>query len=94
MKITRPAQTVEVCDICRVSSRFLQTCDVCGNQFCLSCEGTVAASWGFTRICRDCAKADVVRAVCAKFAKRLTPIYRAREKALRKLQPRRSFTET
>lgn len=85
MKITEPAREVDVCDLCR-SHSYLQDCDVCGKQFCLSCEGTVPQSWGFTQICRGCAERDDVKAICERYAEQLTPIYARRRSALKRLR--------
>ena len=84
MRKTIPEKTVEVCDLCGRDA-CLRTCQVCGRQLCLVCEGTVAGSWGFLDICRDCSDLDDVRALCAKYADKLTPIFQQRQEALRRL---------
>lgn len=84
MKITRPAKEVEVCDFCQ-SDSYLQECHVCHKKYCLVHDGLVAGSFGFTTICRDCARRVDVHVVCEKYAKRLAPIYKARNEALKRL---------
>jgi hypothetical protein len=89
MKVTKPAETVEVCDFCQHTG-YLQTCDVCGLEFCLSDEGTVFGSYGVTSVCRECSiRTDVMR-VCHNYAKQLTPIFLRRNAALKRLGKRTS----
>jgi hypothetical protein len=87
VRITKPDETVDVCDFCQRPA-YLQTCDVCGRQFCLSDEGRVAGSWGFTRLCRECDDRADVRRVCQRYAEQLTPVYRRRNAALKRLGKR------
>ena len=87
-RIEKPAQTVDVCDFCKREGQFLQSCDVCGREFCLIDEGTVTACWGFTQLCRECAGREDVQKICRKYADQLTPIYRKRKAALKRLEPR------
>ena len=84
MKVTVPEKTIEACDYCQAEG-FIKDCDVCNRQFCLSHEGTVMGSWGFTCICRDCARRDEVRQICEKHAENLTAVFRRRNDALKKL---------
>ena len=84
MKITQPKREIEVCDHCHREG-FLTRCWVCGGQYCLTCDGTVARSWGFTDLCRACAKREDVVEVCRRYADQLTPIYQCRRKALIRL---------
>lgn len=90
MKINKPAVELEVCDFCHGDSvhgtGFLQTCAACGREYCLSCEGHVGKSWGFTELCRQCADRMDVAEICAKYAAKLTPIFRARNRALKRLR--------
>ncbi len=84
MKIDKPAESVEVCDFCHRES-FLEVCDVCGKSFCYICTGIVIQSWGFTNLCRECCRRDDVKEVCAIYSRLLTPIFKRRNVALRKL---------
>ena len=84
MRITKPAEIVEVCDFCQRSD-LLATCHVCGREFCLSCRGHVIASWGFIVLCRECAEREDVFQVCNCYAEQLTPIFRERIAALKRL---------
>ena len=76
---------------------FIERCDVCGDlydseaeggRFCLLDEGTVSQSWGFTRLCLACAVRPEVIAICGKYADQLTPIFRKRTAALKRLGKR------
>ena len=85
MKIERPAETVEACDFCQRGG-FLETCDVCEREFCLTCQGIVGQSWGFTCVCRECAAREDVIEVCKSYAEQLTPIFRRRKQALKRIR--------
>lgn len=87
MKVTVPEKTVEVCDCCNREG-FLQTCEVCQIAYCLTCEGLVIGSGGFTRLCRKCSERDEVKALCERYAEQLRPIYRKRSAALKRLGQR------
>ena len=87
MKTTIPERTVEVCDRCRREG-YLQTCEVCGAKFCLTCQGIVGQCWGFTELCRECAHRDDVKELCHFYAKQLTPIFKRRHEALVRLGKR------
>ncbi len=84
MKMKTPAKEVEVCDFCRQEG-YLTECHVCGRQFCLVDDGTVAGSFGFTKLCRECSGRDDVRSICTRHAEKLAPIYAARDNELKKL---------
>lgn len=84
MKTTIPEKTVDVCDFCHREG-YLETCDVCGRQFCLIDNGIVAGSYGSMDICKECARRDDVHKVCERYAKQLKPIYKRRMTALRRL---------
>lgn len=92
MKKYIAAQDVEVCDLCHQKG-FLQSCDVCGREFCLTHEGHVGQTWGFTQICCECAEREDVVAVCRKFAEKLTPIFTARDKVLKRLPAHEADTD-
>lgn len=85
MRTTLPEKTVEVCDFCHREG-YLKECDVCGRSFCLTHEGIVGQCWGFTTLCRECCHRDAVKEICARYAKRLTAIYRQRNAALKRLR--------
>lgn len=87
-KMTLPKRTVVVCDFCKRGG-FLEECDVCGKEVCLTCRGVVGQTGGFTVFCRECAKREDVRTICHRYADKLTPIYRKRYEALRRLGTRR-----
>ena len=89
MKITKPAEVVSVCDLCHRADTYLQVCWTCGKEFCLSCRGQVAASYGFLTICHDCQDRPDVHAVCERYAKRLMPIFQERDAKLKKLRKKK-----
>lgn len=84
MKIRIPAKTVEVCYICHHEG-FLENCTVCKRKYCIVHESTVAGSYGFTHVCRNCGQRQDVQDVCQRYAERLTPIFNQRQTALKKL---------
>ncbi len=87
MKKRIPECEVDVCDFCERAG-FLEGCHVCGRQFCLSHQGMIPATWGFTTICTECADRDDVRSICENYAEQLTPIYIARDEVLKQLPER------
>jgi hypothetical protein len=89
MKKTIPQQEVHVCDLCGRDG-YLLDCHVCGREFCLGDQGTVPQSWNFTQLCRECAHREDVQNLCITFAKKLTPIFSARNKALKQLSKKPS----
>lgn len=86
MKITKPAEMVEVCDRCQCAG-YLETCIVCGKQYCLSCRGMIAGCWVSPDICRSCAEREDVITVVKTSATMITPIIQNRDKKLRCLPP-------
>ena len=89
MKKTMPKKTVEVCDFCQREG-CLETCHVCGREYCLTCNGIVTASWGFLTLCRKCAGRDDVQAICDRYAEQLTPVFKRRTAALKRLGRKRA----
>lgn len=86
MKINKPAEEVEICDFCRREIGILQTCPVCRKQYCLTCEGCVAGSWGFLDICRECSDREDVVAIALKYADQITPIIKERQTELENME--------
>ena len=89
MKIQKPATEIEICDLCHRENQFLQICWICGKEFCLACQGRISCSYGFTRICGDCATRRDAIDICERYAKRLTPIFQERDAKLKKLRKRK-----
>jgi hypothetical protein len=77
-------KTIEVCDYCS-SDGYLQECIVCQKMYCLTCQCIIAGCWVSPNVCKKCDDRDDVKAVCAKYADKMTPIVRARDKALSNL---------
>lgn len=84
MKINKPATTVDVCDRCHRES-LLTMCIVCGAQFCLACRATMCGSWVSPTVCRDCADREDVQKLVACYSEELTPIFKRRHMALKRL---------
>jgi hypothetical protein len=84
VKIRIPEYERDVCDFCKRAG-CLQECHVCGREFCLSHQGIIPATWGFTTICIECADRDDVQMICQNYAEELTPIYISRDEALKQL---------
>jgi hypothetical protein len=84
MKITKPAEEIEVCDHCQRGG-YLQTCIVCERQYCLLCHTTIIGCWVDTQICKGCSVRDDVKRVVARYAKQITPIIKKRTAALKRL---------
>jgi len=84
VKLTTEPREIEVCDFCR-RERFLQTCIVCGRQYCLTDQGTVPGCWVGPNVCRKCDEREDVKKVCDKYANQITPIVRKRNDALKRL---------
>jgi hypothetical protein len=80
-----PAREARVCDFCGREA-LLNECWVCGREFCLTDEGTVQGSYGFTRICRDCADYRTVESICQRYARKLAPIFAERDRELKRLR--------
>lgn len=85
MKITKPAEEVDACDLCQAEKKYLQVCVVCGSEFCLMCKGTVPGCWYPPRICKRCQSRDDVIAVVDMFSDEITPIIQNRRRALARL---------
>ena len=84
MKVTLPAEDIEVCDRCRRDG-YLQQCPVCGGQFCLTCHGIIAGCWVDPDVCRGCARRPDVQAVVERHAAAITPIIKRRTADLKAL---------
>lgn len=91
MKVTIPEKTTHVCDLCSRGG-FLETCHACGQEFCLTCHGIVTSTWGFTTLCHMCADRDEVRKICERYAEKLTPLFKARDAALKRLGRKQAAT--
>jgi len=85
MKVKRPAAEVEVCDTCGRDG-YLQTCLVCGGQYCLTCHTTMVGCWITVDVCQDCSGRDDVRGIVARAADKITPIIMRRKASLKRLK--------
>ncbi len=84
MKVKKPAVEVEVCDRCQREG-YLQTCLVCGERYCLTCQGLVAGCMVETNLCRKCTKREDVRKVTDRYAAKIRPVVKRRDAALKGL---------
>ena len=87
MKTTIPERTVEVCDFCQREG-YLTKCWICDRQYCLTDNGVIPASYGFTDICRECARRKDVQTICDCYAAQMKPIFDKRRAALKRLHKR------
>lgn len=85
MKVTKPAEEIEVCDICHRDA-YLQTCIVCGGRYCLTHQAIIPGCWVKPIVGRCCQDRDDVQAIVARFSERITPMIEARAVALRALR--------
>lgn len=81
MKVTRPEETVQVCDFCERDG-YLERCLVCGKEYCLTCRGIITGCWVQPRVCRECCRREDVSRLVAEYAGKITPIIEARHEAL------------
>jgi hypothetical protein len=87
MKLKKPAEEIEVCDYCSRSG-YLQTCIVCGGQYCLLCEGMISGCWISPRICKVCSTRKDVNLIVEKYAQKISPIIDVRTTELSRLLPK------
>jgi hypothetical protein len=66
MKIKKPEEEIEVCDICQCGG-YLKTCIVCHGQYCLSHQAILPGSYVQSSVCEKCGKRDEVMAVIDRF---------------------------
>lgn len=78
MKITIPSKETEVCDRCRREG-YLQSCIVCGDKFCLTCEGIICGCVHETDVCKKCENEPAVLAVVKKYVPRFMRVVKARD---------------
>lgn len=86
MKIpAKPAQEVEVCDICH-NDGILRDCPACGGKYCITtCEAIIGGCWVHPMVCRKCGNNEGVRKIVLDHANQITPIIEARTKAMKSL---------
>jgi len=82
MKITRPAEEVELCDVCHRESTYFDTCKSCARRYCITCDGKITGCIHRLDICRICETDKRVNDIAKKYAPLLSDILRKRDKEL------------
>jgi hypothetical protein len=85
MKIKVPSKTVEACDICKRAAGILETCLICGKEYCWSCEPYLPGCMMKPHVCKNCDDRKDVLAVVARYSVDFVKIYKLRDKALARL---------
>lgn len=85
MKVTKPAREVTVCDLCSKEWSVLDTCLVCGKEYCYTCHGTMPGCIHAVEVCRKCSERPDVVEVVKRHAGPLRSLISERADALRAL---------
>lgn len=86
MKIKKPAEEVDVCDLCqRETGSLLTQCIICGKEYCFSCNAYFPGCWVRPNVCKKCGGKNDVISIVGKYADKITPIIRERDKILSEL---------
>lgn len=85
MKIKIPAKTVEACDICQRETGVLETCTVCGKQFCYMCHPYLPGCMIRPHVCKNCDAREDVKKLVERYSHDFVKIFKLREKALARL---------
>jgi hypothetical protein len=93
MKKKVPAKTVDVCDVCHRESGFIETCIVCGGEYCISCRAIMCGCVHEVDACLDCGKLPIVQDVVERYVPRLMKVLNLREEALKRLGKSKKFRE-
>lgn len=83
MKIERPSEIVEVCDLCQRQKIYLKKCIVCGKDYCLLCESVIPGCMHQPGICKDCGGDQYVKDVVLKYSKDILNIVNRRDQELK-----------
>ena len=85
MKIKIPAKTVEACDLCKNETSALETCTVCGKQFCYMCHPYLPGCMIQPHVCKECDDREDVKKLVERYSHDFVKIFKLREKALARL---------
>lgn len=88
MKIKIPSKTVTACDICHRETGVLDTCLICGKEYCMMCEPYLPGCMIKPHVCKKCDDRDDVKKVVANYADDFVRVYKLRDKALARLKKR------
>lgn len=88
MKRKRPAEVVDVCDICEreSSSLFLEKCKACGKEYCVTCRAIISGCVHTVDVCMKCSHREEVRIIAKKYAPRIQRILDKRDEELEELK--------
>ena len=84
MKIKKPEQEIEVCDVCQRDG-YLQMCQICHGQFCLTHRAILPGCFVSVDVCEPCGKREDVQAVIDRFLPDFKKLVTTRDAALRLL---------
>lgn len=83
--ITKPAETIEVCDTCGRDG-YLKECVSCGGMYCLVHEGIIPGCMIEPGVCVGCSDIEEVKAIVAEYAAPMIELRNERREKLRMLQ--------
>lgn len=86
MKVKVPSKTVICCDVCRRESVLLETCLICGKEYCFLCESYLPGCMIRPDVCKKCDDREDVIKVVARYSKDFVRIDKARAMALKRLR--------
>lgn len=83
MKVERPSETVDACDLCHRQKIYLKKCIVCGKDYCLSCEAIMSGCMHQPDVCEGCGREKNVIQVVVKYAKEISDTVSRRDEKLK-----------
>ena len=84
MKIIKPEEEIEVCDVCQRDG-YLTTCLVCAGKFCLIHRAVLPGCFVTADVCTRCEKREDVEAVIDQFKPTFRVLVDNRDAALSSL---------
>lgn len=61
-----PAKEVIICDVCRREVPYVEDCEFCGIDYCLSCRAIIPGCAHQVDVCKKCENNDVVLKIVNK----------------------------
>lgn len=87
MRKTIPEHEIKICDVCHRESNYLDTCPVCGREYCIVCEAIISGCIHKVEVCRMCGDMHEVMDIAERFAPKIKAVLLEREAELAKLNP-------
>lgn len=84
MKRKVPAKTIDVCDICERETGLLETCLICGKQYCTLCDSFLPGCMIHPNVCKKCDDRDDVKKIVERYSKDFVRISKLRDAALKR----------